>query len=483
MKPVAVLVTATSEKRVEPFVRSLYESELVGNVILLSSQPCTQRGVVSIVSPHPAAGLAVQQALDYAAAYPYILVVSDPENCSITPADIQNGLEAGQSLGAGLWYADYYTGFRSPSHVHPVCDYQLGSIRDDFDLGPAYFCDAALIRKALDSYGPLGDTRWGGLYELRLKLSCVAPVKKVQGPLFCVHQERHESHFRYVDPRNLAYQKEMETICTEHLRRINALCVHEPLPLPEDPLHYPVEASVIIPVRNREATIADAIRSALTQQTDFPFNVLVVDNHSTDRTSEKIAAAAEGSDRVIRIVPDRTDLGIGGCWNVALQSPACGRYVCQLDSDDLYADSHALAAMIGMLKQGSCGMVVGSYRVVNFNLQEIPPGVVDHREWSDQNGRNNLLRVAGIGAPRAFVTALVRRFPFPNVSYGEDYAVALRISRDYRIGRIYEPLYLCRRWEDNTDARLAPEQTVRYAEFKDKLRTQEIRERQKLNTA
>ena len=483
MKPVAALIIANSAKSAGPCIRSLCESDLVGNVILLSPQPWCQRTIVSIVSPQPAAGPAVQKGLDCASPYSYILIINHPENCSITPADIQNGLEAGRSCGAGLWYADYYWLLRSPSHIHPVCDYQLGSIRDDFDFGPAFFCDTATIRKALERYGPLSDTRWGGLYELRLKLSCVAHIRKVAGPLFCALQEKHVSHFTYVDQRNLVYQKEMEMICTEHLKRINALCLHDSLELPEDRRHYPVQASIIIPVRNREATIADAIRSARAQQTDFSFNVLVVDNHSTDRTSQQIAAAAGSDRRVIRIVPDRTDLGIGGCWNVAIQSPVCGRYVCQLDSDDLYADSHTLAAMIGMLRENAYGMVVGSYRVVNFDLQEIPPGIVDHREWSDQNGRNNLLRVAGIGAPRAFVTALLRRFPFPNVSYGEDYAVALRISRDYRVGRIYEPLYLCRRWEDNTDARLRPEQAVRYAEYKDSLRTKEIRERQKLTTA
>jgi hypothetical protein len=183
----------------------------------------------------------------------------------------------------------------------------------------------------------------------------------------------------------------------------------------------------------------------------------------------------------VHLVPGRTDLGIGGCWNEAVQSARCGRFVCQLDSDDLYSDEYTLAKVIGMLREGGCGMVVGSYRLVNFKLEEIPPGIIDHREWSDDNGRNNLLRVNGIGAPRAFATSLLRRFPFPNVSYGEDYAVALRISRDYRVGRIYEPLYLCRRWEDNTDAQLSNEQEVRYAEYKDSLRTQEIRERQGVN--
>jgi glycosyltransferase involved in cell wall biosynthesis len=290
-----------------------------------------------------------------------------------------------------------------------------------------------------------------------------------------------KSQFAYVDPRQLAYQKEMESVATEHLKRIGAYCGHEPLPAPADEAEYPVAASIIIPVRNRERTIAEAVQSALSQKTDFPFNVLVVQNHSSDRTGAIMDDLAARDSRVVHLVPGRTDLGIGGCWNEAVQSARCGRFVCQLDSDDLYSDEYTLAKVIGMLREGGCGMVVGSYRLVNFNLEEIPPGIIDHREWSDDNGRNNLLRVNGIGAPRAFATSLLRRFPFPNVSYGEDYAVSLRISRDYTVGRIYEPVYLCRRWEDNTDAQLSNEQEVRYAEYKDGLRTQEIQERQGIN--
>jgi glycosyltransferase involved in cell wall biosynthesis len=234
---------------------------------------------------------------------------------------------------------------------------------------------------------------------------------------------------------------------------------------------------VVIPVRNREKTIADAIASALGQKTAFPFNVIVVQNHSTDKTAERVAELAAQDARVVHIIPERTDLGIGGCWNEAIMSPRCGRYVCQLDSDDLYAADSTLAAIIAMLQEGQYGMAVGTYRVVNFSLQEIPPGLVEHREWTEENGRNNLLRVHGIGAPRAFPASLLRKHPFPNVSYGEDYAAALRISREYRVGRIFKPLYLCRRWEGNSDANLSHEQENCYAFYKDGLRTLEIQER------
>ncbi len=339
------------------------------------------------------------------------------------------------------------------------------------------------VRQAFEKYGALSDTQWAGLYELRLKVSCAAPVVHLAEPcaLLAGGGDLKKSQFAYVDPRQVAYQKEMEAVATEHLKRIGAYCSHEPLPPPDDGAAYPVEASIVIPVRNRERTIADAVGSALSQKAEFAFNVLVVQNHSTDRTGAILDELAARDSRVVHIIPQRTDLGIGGCWNEAVQSARCGRFVCQLDSDDLYTDGHTLAKVIGMLRESRHGMVVGAYRLVNFNLEELPPGIIDHREWSDDNGRNNLLRVNGIGAPRAFAASLLRRFPFPNVSYGEDYAVSLRISRDYTVGRIYEPVYLCRRWEDNTDAQLSNEQEVRYAEYKDSLRTREMNERQLQN--
>ncbi len=273
----------------------------------------------------------------------------------------------------------------------------------------------------------------------------------------------------------------MEKIATAHLKCIGAFCSHALKPVPEDKTAYPVKASVVIPVKNREKTIADAVTSALSQKTDFQFNVLVVQNHSSDRTGHEIERIAKHDSRLFQIIPKQKNLGIGGCWNVAISSARCGRYVCQLDSDDLYDGENTLSEMINTLAAGKYGMVAGAYRVVNFNLEQVPPGIVDHREWTDENGRNNLLRVQGIGAPRAFPTAVLRQFPFPDLSYGEDYAVALRIARNFRVGRIYKPLYLCRRWEENTDSNLSLLEENRLAFNKDKLRTREILERQKLN--
>jgi glycosyltransferase involved in cell wall biosynthesis len=244
---------------------------------------------------------------------------------------------------------------------------------------------------------------------------------------------------------------------------------------------FPVEASVIIPVRNRESTIAEAVKSALSQETDFPFNVIVVDNHSTDRTTSILSDLAKEYSALIHLIPARADLNIGGCWNEAINSENCGRYAVQLDSDDLYSSPHALGKIVRMLREGSYAMVIGSYTIVNFDLEEIPPGLIDHREWTDENGHNNALRINGLGAPRAFDTGIMRTMGFLNVSYGEDYAAALRMSREYRIGRIYENLYFCRRWSGNTDAALSIIDANRNDAFKDKIRTDEVLARQKMN--
>ena len=426
-------------------------------------------------------GADIARALERAGEHEWALVIPSSAGTVVSEEGVARLAAAARESGAGLAYADYVRG----NLTVRLAGYQPGSIRDDFSFGPVQLYSLRAVRQALAQHGALSPTDWAGLYELRLKVSSVSPVLHVTEPCSRIAQDQDlkKSQFAYVDPRQLSYQREMERVATGHLRRIGAWCGHEPLPAPDAGEAFPVTASIVIPVRNRERTIAEAVRSALSQETDFPFNVIVAQNHSTDRTAAIMDELAAADSRVVHLVPRRTDLGIGGCWNEAVQSPLCGRYACQLDSDDLYSDGHTLAKLVAMLREGNCGMVVGSYRLVNFRLEELPPGIIDHREWSDDNGRNNLLRVNGIGAPRAFATTLLRRFPFPNVSYGEDYAAALRISRDYRVGRIYEPLYLCRRWEDNTDAGLSNEQEVRYAEYKDGLRTAEIRERQAANSS
>ncbi len=319
---------------------------------------------------------------------------------------------------------------------------------------------------------------------MRLRISGFRLPEKAPGILASIGNEERsdplERHFAYVSKDAFRYQKEMERIFTLHLERLGARLsgpgkLLEPGYMEED---FPVEATVVIPVRNREKTILDSVGSALSQVTDFSYNVIVVENHSDDETRNALGTVKDG--RLVVITPKEKGHGIGGCWNEAIFSKACGRFVVQLDSDDLYAGKDVLQVMVHTLKSGPYAMAVGSYRVVDFNLNEIPPGIVDHREWTDENGRNNLLRVQGIGAPRGFCTSLLRRVRFPDVSYGEDYAVSLAVSREYRIARIWEPIYLCRRWEGNSDAAPAPEEVARRNDFKDRTRSEEILLRRKL---
>jgi hypothetical protein len=371
--------------------------------------------------------------------------------------------------GAGLVYSD--------SEDHPRIDYQLGSIRDNFDFGPVI---AVSVRAAREVW-KVGQTRWAGLYDLRLRLSEKFPILRIPETLYSSSitdtRPTGEKQFDYVDPKNRDYQIEMEEVATAHLKRIGAWLPPEFRGVTRTNEAFPVEASVIIPVRNRERTILDAVQSALSQVTDFSFNVIVVDNHSTDRTPEILRGNRDP--RLMHLIPDRRDLGIGGCWNAALASKDCGRYAVQLDSDDLYSSERSLGRIVEELRRGPYAMVIGAYTMVNFKLETIPPGLIDHREWTRENGRNNALRINGLGAPRAFDTAIIRGIGFPNVSYGEDYAMGLRISREYEIGRIYDSLYLCRRWEGNSDSALPLETANRYDFYKDGIRTDEILARQR----
>ena len=378
--------------------------------------------------------------------------------------------------GAGWVYADYREDTGERVENHPLIDYQEGSLRDDFDFGRILLVRAEAYQETCARMA--GDYAYAGLYDLRLKLSERWPIVHINEYLYTVVKDRQQptSQFAYVDPRNRAYQLELEAACTDHLRTMGAWLKPDftPVDLTDD--SFPCQASVIIPVRNRVRTIRDAIRSALSQETDFDYNLIVVDNHSTDGTTEAIREF-EAEHRLVHIIPERTDLGIGGCWNLAAHHEACGRFAVQLDSDDLYKDSHTLQTMVDAFYQQQCAMVVGAYLMTDFHLNVLPPGLIDHREWTDENGHNNLLRVNGIGAPRAFYTPLLRCINVPNVSYGEDYALALQFSRRYRIGRVYEPVYLCRRWEGNSDAAPSIELSNERNLYKDRLRTWELQAR------
>jgi GT2 family glycosyltransferase len=416
----------------------------------------------------------------------YILIVNGRDEVIIAPGALKRFLDVAEATGAGLIYSDYCEQKDGNMADHPVNDYQTGSIREGFDFGPVMIFPLSAIRSALEQYGDLAETKYAGLYDLRMKVSIHAPPFHIQEFLYTRkinsgHTSQREEHFDYVDPRNYAAQKEMEEVATQHLKHIGAYLPPEFMPAPSSGYAFPLEASVVIPVLNRERTITDAIKSVLSQKTNFPFNVIVVDNHSTDGTTATLIELAKRNSAVRHIVPSRVDLSIGGCWNEAIASPECGRYAVQLDSDDLYGSPETLQKLVDALRDSKCAMVIGSYTLVDKELEEIPPGLIDHREWSDENGHNNALRVNGLGAPRAYDTALIRKIGFLNVGYGEDYALALRLCREYRIGRIYESLYLCRRWSGNTDASLAIETRNRYDAFKDKIRTIEIMARQKKN--
>jgi hypothetical protein len=487
MKSIAAILFEKSPKKNNKLRKALSKHPFIAKVIVVcnSAVDGPQSDIISIQNRHPLSGKAVAEALHKSHPCPFLLFITQPEHTEIFHEGIERLLSAVRDAGPGLQYANYFLERQRQIYIREVIDYQFGSIRDDFFFGPLQIYSRKALNRAIKLYGKLSETTWAGLYELRLKVSLVAKLVRIPDPLSILQKTDsiNQSQFAYVDPAAFAYQQEMENIATEHLKHIGAYLEPSHAPAPPDHAMYPVEASVVIPVRNREQTIADAVKSALEQKTSFAFNVLVVQNYSVDRTGEEIEKLAKKDSRVITIVPRRRDLEIGGCWNEAVSSPHCGRYVCQLDSDDLYEGDDALATMIAMLREGNYGMVVGTYRVVDFNLNDIPPGLVEHREWSEENGKNNLLRVHGIGAPRAFPVCLLRKFPFPNVSYGEDYAVALQISRYLSVGRIFKPIYLCRRWEGNTDAELTSEQENRHAFYKDRLRTNEILERIKLNRA
>jgi hypothetical protein len=484
---ITVVLPGSAGSLTEGYMEEFLRNPLIRKVILLDhaagSPPLP--GCRTLVCDGPDAGetwnaLAVLVDTRYLLYFPRTDVRPDPR----APDRLFSAAEA---TGAGMVYADYAEICGETLREHPVNDYQSGSIRDSFDFGPLILISTAAASRVIRKYGPLPPSHWAGWYDLRLRISTERGIFRLPERLSTVAKadgaaaKRGEGHFAYVDPRNRAFEAEMEKTATAHLKRIGAWLAPSFRDVPPLTRHFPVEASVVIPVRNRVRTVANAIKSALLQRTDFPFNVIVVDNHSTDGTTGILAELAVRCPALKHVIPERLDLSIGGCWNEAIFSEDCGRYAVQLDSDDLYAGEDVLQRLVDALRRGNCALVVGAYTIVDEDLHEIPPGLIDHREWTDENGRNNALRINGLGAPRAFNTTILRRHGFPNVGYGEDYAVALRLSREYRIGRIYESLYLCRRWEGNTDAALSIEQTNRHDAYKDRLRTIEIHARRKLN--
>lgn len=432
--------------------------------------------MIPLVRLHQTSSAEVKRAAAEASDSEYVVLWTARQE----PADVNVARMScvADDTGAVMVYADYAD---AQGHVVPVIDRQEGSLRDDFDYGPALLVRGADLRAvAAESEA---DYQAAGVYDMILRLSrrgeivCVPETLSTMAAEAAV-EEGCEAQFNYVDPRNRAAQVEMEQACTEHLRAIGAYVAPESVREVDFSGDFPVEVSVVIPVRNRVNTIVDAMISALEQEADFSYNVLVVDNYSTDGTAEAVAHFAAADERIVAVEPGPGH-GIGGCWNAALHHPQCGRFAVQLDSDDIYSGPDTLAKIVAEFYRSRAAMVIGSYTLTDFRLNVIPPGLIDHAEWTDANGRNNALRINGLGAPRAFFTPLAREVGFPDTCYGEDYAMGLRLSREYRIGRIYENLYFCRRWEGNSDSALPVARINANNRYKDRLRTIELKARQK----
>ena len=395
---------------------------------------------------------------------------------------LERFLRTADDTGAVMVYSDHYSLEEGALTKHPAIDYQAGSLRDDFDFGSLWLIKSQALLDYVAQTDRV-DYQYAGLYDLRLYLSRKGEIFHLNEYLYTEAEldtrKSGEKQFDYVNPRNREVQIEMERACTAHLEKVGAIVDTNFYRQPDfDEQDFACEASVVIPVFNREKTIADAVKSALSQKTNFPYNVIVVNNHSTDSTGEILDSIDD--ERLIQIVPGRTDLGIGGCWNVAVNSDHCGKFAVQLDSDDLYSSPKTLQKIVDAFHEQKAAMIIGSYRMCDFDLNTLPPGLIDHKEWTEDNGCNNALRINGLGAPRAFFTPLVRQIQFPNTSYGEDYALGLAFSRRYRIGRIYDELYLCRRWGGNSDAALSVERVNANNLYKDRLRTMELKARQQM---
>lgn len=415
---------------------------------------------------------------------PFTLIYTKKTQLRFVNYAIERFLQIAEDSGADMLYADHFNETDGVQTQAPVIDYQFGALRDDFDFGGVQLYRTSALKDAAARMSE--NYEFAGLYDLRLKVSQKGKIEHINEFLYYEVEtdtrKSGEKIFDYVDPKNRAVQIEMEKACTEHLKAIGGYLEPEfkPVDLKEGDFEY--EASVVIPCKNRVRTIADAINSALNQKTDFKYNVIVVDDNSTDGTVDKIKQFIDNP-RLVYIAQDPTYHAIGGNWNAALHHPKCGRFALQLDSDDLYCDENVVQKFVDAFRSQNCAMVVGSYQLTDINLKPLPPGVIDHKEWTPDNGRNNALRINGLGAPRGFWTPLLRKLNFPTTKYGEDYAVAIRVSRDYQIGRIYDVMYNCRRWDDNSDANCDVVMMNMNNLYKDRIRTWELEARIQKNKA
>lgn len=486
-KTITCFIPYGSENQINKTIRHLQECSTVDRIFLLPTSPVSNLSLPDkcyiLPSSAPESVERYKQVALYANT-PFTLICTQVQDLEFGYMALERMCDYLSAPQCSMVYADHYKTIKGERTPHPVIDYQLGSVRDDFDFGSLLMFRTDYLKRAINKIEAEKEYQYSALYALRLALSRYGELTHIREFLYTETEidlrKSGEKQFDYVDPRNRQVQIEREEVFTRHLKKIGAYLKPGMMTVDLKEGEFSHEASIIIPVRNRARTINDAIRSVLEQETSFPFNLIIIDNHSTDGTSE-IIEQYKNDNRVIHLIPERTDLGIGGCWNLGINHPQCGRFAIQLDSDDLYSSPHTVQTIVDKFYKEQCAMVIGSYRMTDFTLQTLPPGVIDHKEWTDENGHNNALRINGLGAPRAFFTPLLRKIRVPNTSYGEDYALGLAFSRQYRIGRIYDVLYLCRRWEGNSDAALSIEKINQNNNYKDSLRTLEIKLRQAMN--
>ena len=479
MNRVNCFIPYRDKNQVDETVAGLKESGLVAKIYLLS--------VAGVENPYEGCEVLKTDGLNSTETIKKIAEKSDAAYSLIYTKEsklvlgmfaLERMVKLAEDTSAAMVYADHYQIADGAKKAAPVITYQFGSLRDDFNFGSVLLYNSAALKEAVAEMKT--DYKFAGMYDLRLRASQKGELLHINEYLYTeVEQDNRKSGekiFDYVDPKNRAVQIEMESVCTEHLKAIGGYLKPEFKSIKFDAGSFEYEASVIIPVFNRIKTVEDAIKSVLSQKTGFKFNLIVVDNHSTDGTYEAIEKYASDK-RLVHLVPDRKDLGIGGCWNYGVHSSLCGKFAIQLDSDDIYSSEDTLQKIVDTFYEQNCAMVVGTYMMTNFNMEMIAPGIIDHKEWTPDNGRNNALRINGLGAPRAFYTPVLRDIKLPNTSYGEDYALGLNISREYQIGRIYDVLYMCRRWDENSDASLDVVKMNGHNTYKDRIRTWELKAR------
>ncbi len=482
-KCVNCFIPYQDKAQVEQTVSGLKESQMVNKIYLLSTQDnAAEIPGCEIISVESLKCTKAIKKIAERADSEYTLIYTKESTLVLGMFALERMAKIAADASAAMVYADHFQILDGVRRPNPVITYQIGSLRDDFNFGSVLFYNSATLKSAVSTM----DThfKYAALYDLRLKSSQKGDLVHINEYLYTeVEQDTRKSGekiFDYVDPKNRAVQIEMEEACTAHLKAIGGYLTPNFKAIEFNKGDFEFEASVIIPVYNRIKTIEDAVKSVLMQKTKFKFNLIIVDNHSTDGTYEAIESF-KSNPKLIHVTPERRDLGIGGCWNLGVHHPKCGKFAIQLDSDDVYSDENTVQKIVDAFYEQNCAMVVGTYMMTNFKMEMIAPGIIDHKEWTPDNGRNNALRINGLGAPRAFYTPVLRDVKVPNTSYGEDYALGLNISREYQIGRIYDVLYHCRRWDENSDASLDIVKMNGHNTYKDRIRTWELMARIALN--